>query len=142
MVESAEFGILVEAAVFLNSICITLNSQYVEVILNMRFAGELDTTKDLGLTIDSIFKPSTHCAQAFKEVRSAFSLIKIFFFTLTPDTFIPLYSTLVRPHLGYAIQASSPYLKKDVDHLERLQRLATRTVKGCGVYLTRSDFKS
>ncbi len=30
--------------------------------------------------------------------------------------------TLVRPHLEYAIQAPSPYLKKDVDHLERLQR--------------------
>ncbi len=44
---------------------------------------------------------------------------------------IPIYSTLVRPHLEYAIQASSPYLKKDIDHLECLQRLATRMVKGC-----------
>ncbi len=50
---------------------------------------------------------------------------------LTPDIFIPLYSTLVRPHLEYAILASSPYLKKYVDHLEHLQRLATWMVKGC-----------
>ncbi len=42
-----------------------------------------------------------------------------------------LYSTLVRPHLEYAVQASSPYPKKDVDHVERIQRLATRMVKGC-----------
>ncbi len=41
------------------------------------------------------------------------------------------FTTLVRPHLEYAIQASSPFVKKDIDHLERLQRLATRMVKGC-----------
>ncbi len=33
-------------------------------------------------------------------------------------------------HLEYAIQVSSPFLKENVDHLECLQRLATRTVKG------------
>ncbi len=32
--------------------------------------------------------------------------------------FIPLYSTAIRPRLEYAIQASSPYPKKDIDHLE------------------------
>ncbi len=53
------------------------------------------------------------------------------FVTLTPDIFIPLYSTLERPHLEYAIQASSAYFKKDVEHLERLQHLATQMVKGC-----------
>ncbi len=90
-----------------------------------------DSTKDLGLTIDNTFKPSIHCTQAFKKARSGLFLIRISFVTLTPDIFIPLYSTLVRPHLEYAIQASSPYLRKDVDHLKRLQRLATRMVKGC-----------
>ncbi len=51
--------------------------------------------------------------------------------TLTPEIFIPLYSTLVRPHREYAIQASSYYLKKDIDHSERRQRLVTRMTKGC-----------
>ncbi len=85
----------------------------------------LDSTKDLGSTIDSPFKPSRHCAQAFKRARAALFLIRRTFVTLTPEIFIPLYSTLVHPHLEYAIQASSPYLKKNIDHLERLQRLAT-----------------
>ncbi len=91
----------------------------------------LDSTKDLGLTIDNTFKPSIHFAHAFEKARPALFLIRRSFVTLTPDIFIPLYSTLVRPHLEYAIQASSPYFKKDVDHLERLQRLATRMVKVC-----------
>ncbi len=84
-----------------------------------------DSTKDLGLTIDNTFKPSIHCAQAFKKARSALFLKRRSFVTLTPDIFIPLYSTLLPPHLQCAIQGSSPYLKKDVDHLERLQSFAT-----------------
>ncbi len=36
----------------------------------------------------------------------------------------------MQPHLEYAIQAICPYLKKDINHLERIQRAATRWVKG------------
>ncbi len=36
----------------------------------------------------------------------------------------------MRPHLEYAIQATCPYLKKDVDYVERVQRLTTSEVKG------------
>ncbi len=36
----------------------------------------------------------------------------------------------MRPHLEYAIQATCSYLKKDVDYVERVQRLATSKVKG------------
>ncbi len=49
---------------------------------------------------------------------------------LTKKIFVPLYSALVRPHLEYAIRANCPYLKKDINHLERIQRAATRWVKG------------
>ncbi len=36
---------------------------------------------------------------------------------------------MVRPHLDYAVQASFPYLQKDIQVIERMQRLATRCVK-------------
>ncbi len=36
---------------------------------------------------------------------------------------------MVRPHLDFAVQASFPYLQKDVQLIERIQRLATRCVK-------------
>ncbi len=74
----------------------------------------LDLTKDLGITIDSSFKPSLHCVQAFKRARAALFVI------LTPEIFIPLYSILVRPHFECAIQASSPYLKKQYSQRNRL----------------------
>ncbi len=52
------------------------------------------------------------------------------FTCLTKEIFVPLYSALVRPHLEYAMQANCLYLKKDINHLERIQRAATRWVKG------------
>ncbi len=48
---------------------------------------------------------------------------------MTKEIFVPLYGALVRPHLEYTIQANCPYLKKDIYHLKRIQRVATRWVK-------------
>ena len=39
---------------------------------------------------------------------------------------IPLYKAIVRPHL----EAWSPYLRKDIDMLEKIQRRATKLIPG------------
>ncbi len=44
---------------------------------------------------------------------------------MTKEAFLPLYLSLIRPILEYAIQAVSPNLQKDIVLTERLQKLVS-----------------
>ena len=45
---------------------------------------------------------------------------------------LELYKTLVRPNLEYCVQVCCPYLRQDIEKLEKVQRRATKMIKGFG----------
>jgi ribonuclease P/MRP protein subunit RPP40 len=87
--------------------------------------------RDLGVTVSADFKTTLQCQAAAQKARGELFRLRRALTNRTPEVFLPLYSAFVRPHLEYCVQAWSPYLRKDVQCLEKVQRLATRMISGC-----------
>ena len=92
----------------------------------------LNTTlkeKDLGLTISADMKVSEQCGIAAAKGNQIQGFIRRNIVYKEKELIIPLYKTIVRPHLEYCIQAWRPYRQKDIDMLERVQRRATKMIQ-------------
>src|SRR6218665_874549 len=74
--------------------------------------------------------PSRQCAEASKKSNSTLGMIRRTIVTRDKDTILRLYKTLVRPQLESCIQVWSPYLKQDMEKLEKVQRRATKMIQG------------
>ena len=88
--------------------------------------AEIDSEKDLGVWFDSSMKPSLQCEQAAKNAHRILSLIGKTFHYRTKNTLVPLYMSLARPKLEFAVAAWSPWLEKDIECLEKVQRRLIR----------------
>ena len=88
--------------------------------------------KDLGVKIQNNLKIGEQCTSATQKANHAMRQLKNTFRYMTPPIFRNVYCSYVRPHLENSIQAWSPHLAKDIEKLEKVQRSATRTVRGIG----------
>ena len=88
-------------------------------------------TRDLGVIMRNDFKPTGQCHNAAVKGRRALFQLKGSIRSRSAKVFLPLYKSMVRPHLEYCVQAWCPYYKKDKDEIERVQRMATRWIKEC-----------
>ena len=86
--------------------------------------------KDLGVNFDDKLRFSAHISEKVKKANNILAVIKRNFKHLSGEAFIGLYRSLVRSHLEYGEQVWSPYLKGDIERLERVQMRATKLIPG------------
>jgi hypothetical protein len=84
--------------------------------------------KDLGVLFSTDLKFSRHIAAAANKGNRVVGAIRRSFRSMDKQMFMQLYKSLVRGHLEYANTVWAPIKLADVDHLEKVQRRATKLV--------------
>uniref|UniRef100_A0A8C5LWX5 Reverse transcriptase domain-containing protein n=1 Tax=Leptobrachium leishanense TaxID=445787 RepID=A0A8C5LWX5_9ANUR len=86
--------------------------------------------RDLGVIISEDLRVSSQCNRAAGNASRMLGCVGRGISSRKREVLMPLYRALVRPHLEYCVQYWRPYLQKDIDILERVQRRATKMVYG------------
>ena len=93
---------------------------FCSVVLGCRYTGII-ITKDL--------KWQKQTEKSCKTANRVLEFIARNFIYKNKELILPLYKSLVRPHLEYAVQLFwSPHLRRDVDKIEKVQRRATKMI--------------
>ena len=89
---------------------------------------KVNEEKDLGVNISNDLKPGKHCSEVVKTANKLIGFIGRTFEFKSDKVVLTLFNALVRPHLEYCVQFWSPYYRKDIEKLERVQRRATKLI--------------
>ena len=82
--------------------------------------------RDLVVILTPDFKFSAQAAYAASKSNSIVGMLKHTFMSRDVETWVPLYKTYIRPQLEFSVSAWSPFLRRDIATLEKVQRRVTR----------------
>ena len=91
--------------------------------------GESTLEKDLGVLISKDLKVADQCNKAAKKAMRVLGMVKRSFKNLDKESLKTIYCSYIRSHLEYCIHAWSPYYRKDIQTLEKVQQRATKLVR-------------
>ena len=103
------------------------NNQIDQYTMNFEDIETASKEKNLeGLKQDLMF--GGHIAEEVNKANSTLSLIVRTFDYIEKDSFILLYKSIVRPHVEYGNTIWYPFLRKDIESVEKIQRRATKLI--------------
>jgi len=106
------------------------NNTCPEYFLNGKKLECVSEGKDLGVIVSDDLKWEQQCSQTVAKANKVLGLIKRNFIDRSKEAIIPLFKSLVRPHLEYCCQIWNPHYIKDIKLVEGVQRRATKIVWG------------
>ena len=99
------------------------------ILINGTPLDMVDSYKYLGLLISSDLTWSHHIDSICSKARKILGLLyRRFSHDTEPHALLQLYLSLVRPHLEYGSQVWDPHLQKDINQLERMQKIWTENM--------------
>ena len=95
---------------------------------NISTLEETKCEKDLGVNIDPELNFNNHIKLTIKKARRVSGMILRNITFKSKSILVPLFKTLIRPILEYGNAVWCPYLKKDIDEIEKVQRHFTKRI--------------
>ena len=86
--------------------------------------------KDLGVLINDKCTPEDHVIAVAKKANGILGQIRRTTVNRSVDMVTRLYKTYVRPIVESSVQAWDPWLRRDIDIIEKVQRRATKLASG------------
>ncbi len=90
----------------------------------------VEEEKDLGVIITDKLKPTNQCQKAVRVANGILSQV-LRAFSYRDKVVLPrIFKTYVRPHLEYAVPVWSPWLRGEVDLMEKVQKRLVSAIQG------------